>query len=194
MSNKIQTEKNAGRGEAGFSLVEAVVAILVITIGLIGTAAAITYSLKFSLISRNVTNSKLIATAMLEEIDSLRTTRRLDFQQIANVGQVDNSTSANTFNGFSTGFKEISLTPGPDGVNGTDDDLVDAGADGVYGTADDIKNPALVRSGYMRQITITALTDTLKKIEVKVRYYSTGGSVGEITAVSYLNNEMRITK
>lgn len=194
MSNKIQTEKSRRPREAGFTLVEAVIAILVITIGLIGTAAAITYSLKFSLISRNVTNSKLIASSMLEEIDSLRTTRRLDFQQIANVGQVDNSTSSNTFNGFSVGFQQISLNPGPDGVNGTDDDLTDAGADGVYGTADDFNNPALVRSGYMRQITITNLTDTLKKIEVKIRFYSTGGSVGEITAVSYLNNEVRVTK
>lgn len=192
MSNKNRARKNFGEG--GFSLLEAVVAILIITVALIGTAAAITYALKFGAISRNVTNSKLIATGMIEEIDALRNTRRLDFSQIANVGAVDSSNSVNTFTGFTTGFQKISLDPGPDGVDGTADDLLDAGADKIYGTGDDFDNESLVRSGYLRQITITNLTPSLKKIEIKIRYFSAGGSIGELTAVSYLNDEVRITK
>src|SRR4051812_36394739 len=113
MSNNLKTKKSSN--EKGFSLVEAVIAILIITIGLIGTAAAITYALQFGSISRNLTNAKLIAVSMIEEVDSLRNTRRLDFKQIANVGAVDNSGSANTFTGFSVGFQDISLNPGPDG-------------------------------------------------------------------------------
>lgn len=193
MSNKLLKTENS-TNEKGFSLVEAVIAILIITIGLIGTAAAITYALQFGSISRNLTNAKLIAVSMIEEIDSLRNTRRLDFKQIANVGAVDNVGSANTFTGFSTGFQDISLNPGPDGVDGTADDLKDAGADKTYGTADDFTNPALVRSGYTRQVTITNLSDSLKKIQVKIRYFSAAGKVGELTAVSYVNDEVRITK
>lgn len=189
MSNKSQRQKF--KSEAGFSLLEAVVAIMILSIGLIGTAASITFALKYTSISRNVTNGKLIAAAMIEEIDSLRNTRRLDFNQIANTGAVDNSTSVNTFNGFSTGFQAISLNPGPDGVNGTSDDLTDAGKDGAYGTSDDFTNQALVKSGYQRQITISNLNDNLKKIEIKIRYFPAGGGVGELTAVSYLNNEVR---
>lgn len=192
MSNKFHASKNSG--EKGFSLLEAIVAILIITVGLIGTAAAITYALKFGAISRNVTNAKLIATGSIEEIDALRNTRRLDFNQIANVGAVDNSSSVNTFTGFSTGFQPISINPGPDGVNGTADDLRDPGADKEYGTADDFDNDALVRGGYQRQITITSLNSTLKKVEIKIRYFSSGGTIGELTAVSYLNNEVRITR
>lgn len=181
--------------EEGFSLLEAVVAILILTIGLMGAAAALTYSLEFGTTSRNVGNAKLLIVSAIEEIESLRNTRRLEFKQISNVGGVDNTDCKNTFNGFSTGFKPISLNPGFDGVNGTDDDIKEAGPDGILGNTDDVDNPALIRSGYTRQITITPLpTDTtIKKVEVKVRYYSAGGKVSEITGVGYINNETRTT-
>lgn len=192
MSNKAQ--KINGKSEDGFTLVEAVVAIFIITIGLIGTAAAITYALEFSTVSRNVSSAKLVIVASIEEIESLRNSRRLDFKQIGNVGAVDNTNTPTRFNGFSTGFKDVSLNPGPDGVNGTDDDLRDFGADGTYGTADDFDNPAWVRSGYRRQITISSLSDTLKKIEIKVKYMSSNGKVGELTGVCYLNDEARTTR
>ncbi|HEX8367365.1 MAG TPA: prepilin-type N-terminal cleavage/methylation domain-containing protein [Pyrinomonadaceae bacterium] len=197
MSNNLKQKKNensTNRDEKGFSLIEAVVAILIITIGLIGTAAAITYALEFSAISRNVSNAKLVIVSTIEEIESLRNTRRLDFKQIANVGGVDNNGTPNTFNGFSSGYKEVSLNPGPDGVNGTDDDLRSAGADGTYGTGDDVDDPTLVRSGYVREITITNLNTTLKKVEIKVRYFGAGGKIGEIRGVSYINDESRITR
>ncbi|MGI8642248.1 MAG: type IV pilus modification PilV family protein [Pyrinomonadaceae bacterium] len=177
--------------ENGFTIVEAVVAILILTIGLIGTAAAITYALEFGSISRNVTSAKSVVVSAIEEIETLRNSRRLNFKQVANVGGVDNVGSSNPFNGFGTGFKPVSLSPGPDGVNGTDDDLRDAGPDGVFGTADDFDNQGLIRSGYTRQITITNLSNTLKKVEIKVRYLGRAGKTGEIVGVSYLNDEAR---
>ncbi len=82
-------------------MVEAVCAIFVVTIGLIGTAAAITYALEFSAISRNVTSAKSIIVSTIEEIETLRNSRRLDFSQIANVGAVNNADATNTFGGFS---------------------------------------------------------------------------------------------
>ncbi len=176
-------------------MVEAVVAILILTIGLIGTAAAITYALEFGTISRNVTSAKSVIVATIEEVETLRNARRLDFKQVANVGSVDNLDSANQFGGFSVGFKPVSLSPGPDGVSGTDDDISTApGADGKYGTPDDVTDQSLIRGGYTRQITVTNLSESLKKVEVRVKYYSTGGKVGEITGVSYLNNEARVTR
>lgn len=195
MSNKNQNTVRSCQNEKGFSLLEAVVAILILTIGLIGAAAALTYSLEYGATSRNVGNAKLLIVSTIEEIESLRNTRRLEFKQISNVGAVDNTECKNTFNGFSTGFKPISLNPGFDGVNGTDDDIKEAGPDLIWGNTDDIDNPSLIRSGYTRQITITALPSdtTIKKVEVKVRYYSVGGKVGEITGVGYINNETRTT-
>ena len=190
MSNK----ENPNKTQAGFTLIEAVIAIFILTIGLIGTAAAITYSLQFSTLSRNVSGAKLVIVASIEEIESLRNSRRLDFKQIENVGSVDNTNTPIVFSGFSTGFSDISLNPGPDGVNGTADDLRNWGADGTYGTGDDFDDPSFVRSGYRRRITITNLSDSLKKIEVKVQYLGTGGRIGELTGVCYLNDEARLTR
>lgn len=196
MSNKNfkNDEVKPLKNEAGFTLIEAIIAIFVLTIGLIGTAAAITYALEFGAISRNVSSAKSIVVASIEEVETLRNARRLDFKQIGNVGSVNNTDSKNLFGGFSTGFKELSTDPGADGVNGTDDDLISAGPDNVFGTPDDFSDPLLVRSGYQRQITITNLSDSIKKVEVKVRYSGSAGKMGEIRGVSYLNDEYRATR
>ncbi|HQU83277.1 MAG TPA: prepilin-type N-terminal cleavage/methylation domain-containing protein [Pyrinomonadaceae bacterium] len=188
-------ERSFREGEKGFSLIEAIVAIFILTIGLIGTAAAITYALEFSAISRNVTKAKLVVVASIEEVESMRNSRRLDFKQFANAGSVDNTGAPNQFMGFSNGFKQVSNNPGNDGVNGTDDDLsVAPGADGNYGTADDVVDPNLARNGFLREIVITNLSATLKKVVVRVQYTGSGGKVGEITGVSYLNDEARISR
>jgi prepilin-type N-terminal cleavage/methylation domain-containing protein len=191
-----QGKRNLRNSEDGFTLLEVVVAILILTIGLIGTATAITYALQFSTLSKNLTSAKLVIVSTIEEVESLRNTQQLSYKQIENVGKVDNTDSPNFFTGFTTGFQPVYTNPGPDGVNGTNDDLRDAGPDKKYGTADDFDNPALARGGYSRQIEITNLagSTTLKKIQVKVRYPASNGAIGEIRGVSYLNDEARVTR
>lgn len=190
MSNKLIHKSNK-KGEDGFSLIEVVFAIFVLTIGLIGTAAAITIALEFGSISQNVTKAKLVIVASIEEVETLRNSRRLNYSQIANTGNVNNNDSQNIFSGFSTEMKPVGLNPGPDGVSGTDDDLRDPGPDGIFGTADDFDNPELSQGGFWRKITITELSESLKKIEVTVRYVGRAGKIGEISGVSYLNDEAR---
>lgn len=188
-------EKKSVDGEAGFTMMEAIVAIFVLTIGLVGTAAAITYALEFGAVSRNVGGAKAIIVSSIEDVETLRNAQRLNFKQIANAGKVDNTDSSNQFDGFSAGFKSVSLAPGKDGVNGTNDDLSkSAGADGKFGTDDDVIDDSLVRGGLQRQITITDLSASLKKIEIKVRYLGRQGKQGEITGVGYLNDDARVTR
>lgn len=176
-------------------MIEAIVAIFVLTIGLIGTVAAIIYALEFGAISRNVGTAKQIIVASIEEVETLRNAQRLNFRQIANAGEVDNADSSNQFGGFSKGFKPVSIEPGVDGVNGTDDDLsVAPGADGKYGTDDDATDSLRIRSGYQRQITVSNLSTSLKKIEVRVKYLGRAGKQGEITGVSYLNDDSRVNR
>jgi len=193
MSNKNVPQPNSNR-QKGFSMIEVVVAIFILTIALIGTAAALTFALEFGAISKNVTGAKTVIVSSIEEIESLRNSQRLQYKQIANTGNVDNTDTENSFTGFTTGFQPVSLNPGPDGVNGTADDMVDPGPDSTYGTGDDFTNPGLERSGFQRQVTVSDISTTIKKIEVRVRYFAASGKVGEIGGTAYLNDEARLTR
>src|SRR5713226_8567659 len=107
------------RSEAGVTILEMVVAMLILTVGLLGLAAAIGYAVTVSNKGRNLTNSKLLVVSVLEQMETLRNTQELTFGQIANVGQVDNTGAPNPFAGFPTGFQPLSINPGPDGIFGT---------------------------------------------------------------------------
>lgn len=170
------------KSEAGFSLLEMVVAMVVMMVGLLALASTIGFALTVSNKGRSVTNSKLLVVSILEQMETLRNTRQLSFEEISN------SASSN-FAGFPDTFQPVSVNPGPDGIYGTGDDLIDAGGDGIYGTADDFSNPSLARPGMTRQILITPLSGSLKKIQVTLRSSGTRGAPDVSKSVSYLNND-----
>lgn len=178
-------------GNAGFTLIETIVGMLVLMIGMLGLATVLSFSLMVSNSGRAVTNSKLLLVSVLEQMETLRNTRQLTFGQVANTGGVDNTGAAQDFNGFPTTFQPVSRNPGPDGIFGTSDDLLDAGADGNYGTSDDFTNPSLALNGFTRQITITNFpSGTLKRIEVTLKFPGANGPQTR-QAVSYLNDNAR---
>jgi prepilin-type N-terminal cleavage/methylation domain-containing protein len=173
--------------ERGFSLLEMVVAIALLSVGLLGVASAIGYAVVTTNHGRSITNSKLLAVTVLEQMETLRNTGNLTFGQIANVGQVNDQGAARPFIGFPTGPQQVSTNPGPDGISGTPDDLVDAGPDLKFGTADDYINPNFAVVGVTRQIQITSLSPRLKKVQVTVDYDSQG-SMKQLVAICYLND------
>jgi prepilin-type N-terminal cleavage/methylation domain-containing protein len=187
MPNNRQRDSVSARSESGFSLLEMVVAITLLTFGLLGAASAIGYAMVASNHGRSITNTKLLAVSILEQMETLRNSDHLTFGQIANVGQVNDGGAAKPFPGFQPGFQQVSTNPGPDGIYGTADDLVDAGPDGTYGTADDFVNANFAVVGVTRQIQITSLSSTLKKVEVSVKY-PVNGRLQQLTAISYLND------
>ena len=178
---------SSSRSECGFSLLEMVVAITLLTVGLLGVASAIGYAIVASNHGRSITNTKLIAMSMLEQMEVLRDTNNLTFGQIANVGQVNNGGAVKVFAGFQPGFQQVSINPGPDGIFGTADDLIDAGPDGNFGTVDDFINPNFALVGVTRQIQITNLSSKLKKIQVTVNYSVSGGTK-QLLVTGYLND------
>ena len=181
------------RSESGVTILEMVVAMLILTVGLLGLAASIGYAVTVSNKGRNLTNSKLLVVSLLEQMETLRNTKELTFGQIANQGSVDNTGATRSFNGFPTGFQPVSINPGPDGVFGTDDDMINPGPDNIYGTADDFTDPTWAVGQYSRQITITQLggNPNLKRIQVTLRYPDAGGQMRDLVGVSYLNNDTR---
>lgn len=190
--NKHQYERqNRLHSESGLTILEMVTAMLILTIGLLGLAASIGYAVTVSNKGRNLSNTKLLVVSTLEQMENLRNTEQLTFGQIANVGSVDNTGAARNFNGFPTGLQPLSRNPGPDGIFGTTDDLINAGANNTYGDFDDFTDPTLGLAGFSRQIAITSLNPNMKRIEVTVRYTDPGGQLRNLVAVSYLNNDTR---
>lgn len=175
------------RSDCGFSLLEMVIATTLLTVGLLGVASAIGYAMVASNHGRSITNTKLLAVSILEQMETLRDTGQLTFGQIANVGLVNNTGAARNFIGFQAGPQQVSTNPGPDGIFGTADDLIDAGQDGIFGTVDDFTNPNFAVVGITREIEITSLSSSLKKVKVTVNYSASGG-IKQLVAVSYLND------
>lgn len=155
--------------EAGFTLLEAIVAISVLTVGLLGVAAAIAYSAATTGRTRDITQAKQIILSTLEQVSMLRDSERLTFAQISNGGQ-------GNFTGFVSAFQQVSNDPGPDGIHGTQDDVA--------------QDNDPTNDNFERSVTVTNLNPNLKKIEVTVRY-RTGAFRGELSGVSYVNNDAR---
>jgi prepilin-type N-terminal cleavage/methylation domain-containing protein len=187
MKNNSRRPRALDRLDCGFSLLEMVVAITLLSIGLLGVASAIGYAIVASNHGRSITNTKLLAVSILEQMETLRDTNNLTFGQIANVGQVNDGGAVKVFSGFQPGFQQVSTNPGPDGIFGTADDLIDAGPDGNFGTVDDFINPNLALVGVTRQIQITSLSAKLKKIQVTVEY-SVNGGTKQLLVTGYLND------
>jgi prepilin-type N-terminal cleavage/methylation domain-containing protein len=170
--------------EDGFTLLEMVVAMVILTVGLLGVASAIGYSLMASNRGRGVTNSKMIIVSTLEQMETLRDTGQLNFDEISN-----SRVQGSSFMGFPSDFRSVSTVPGPDGVFGTADDLsIGTGADGYFGTADDVIDTSRIRPGVQRQIIITEINPLLKKIQVTLRYSPNGGETKDLIGISYLND------
>jgi type II secretory pathway pseudopilin PulG len=186
-----QVIRKAKDSESGVTILEVVVAMLILTVGLLGLAASIGYAVTVSNKGRNLTNTKLLVVSLLEQMETLRNTEQLTFGQIANTGSVDNSGASKTFIGFPTAFQSLSINPGPDGIFGTSDDLISPGPDNIYGTSDDTVDSTWAVPGYQRQIAITNLSTNLKRIQVTLRYPDSGGKLHDLVGVSYLNNDTR---
>jgi prepilin-type N-terminal cleavage/methylation domain-containing protein len=175
------TGNHRRHSESGFSLLEMVVAMVILTVGLLGVASAIGYSLMVSNKGRGLTNSKMLVVSILEQMETLRNTRELSFDEISNT-----QAAGSTFTGFPydpTVFRPVSTEPGRDGVFGTADDLW-----GASGTVDDMTK---ARPGVTRQIQIIAFPSNpyLKKIKVTLRYTTGDGRTTDLVGISYLNDD-----
>ena len=163
----IRRQSRAQKRQQGFSLLETLIAIVVLMIGLLAVLATFamaignTNSVQLDSIARQK------ATEALESIFTARQTSQITFGNIQNVGAGTGI--------FATGFNPMT-DPGPDGLDGTGDDVPAApirlpGPSGVItgGSPPDV----MVNLGnFTRQIQIANVpgNPNIRQITVTVRY------------------------
>jgi type IV pilus modification protein PilV len=168
---------------AGFTLIEVMISILLLSLGLLGVLSVFGVALKATQTSQEDLIARQLASEAIESVYTARNTSQLSWTAIQNVS-----------NGgvFVDGATAITCA-GADGIDGTADDatcipttatgaacpggvrcLSEPGKDGIIGTPDDL---IVSLAGFTRQIQITQMTDvagnqipTLNSVTVTINY------------------------
>jgi prepilin-type N-terminal cleavage/methylation domain-containing protein len=179
------------QAESGFSLLEVLISMAVLTIGLVSLLSVFGLAMASTQTSQQDMIAKQLANESLESIVTARNSSQLAWDQVQNVGQGDG-------NGiFAVGLQQMNL-PGVDGIYGTTDDsgvrqtLRDPGPDGIFGNSDDIYIPL---TGYQRQIQFSDVQDangntipSVRAITISVQYAATqSGQIKNYVLSSYIS-------
>jgi type II secretory pathway component PulJ len=169
----------SSRAQSGFSLLETVFAIGILSVGALGMAGIFTQGMQRTMSSPD----ELIATAKaaeaVESVFSARDSHTVAWAQLRN----------ESFGGIFLNGPQPLKTPGADGVVNTHDDGPDIesfdlpGPDQRLGTADDATKTL---SGFTREIRIADLSDDLRSITVTVTYKS-GPATRSYTITAYIS-------
>jgi len=176
--------------ETGFSLIETVIALVILMIGILGTISALSFSIFSVQDSEKRTMSKEIARSTLETIFSVRDL--LAFDDVpggASYTWASIQVLSGTNGGiFLDGWKPVRESPGADGIFGTADDVC---AVGISCVVNGTTNSSAVISGYERKIEIFDITENgvtrKRRITVRVRYF-VGSLLREETESTILAN------
>lgn len=174
MSRLRSCGERPGRAE-GFSLIEVMVAMLVLTVGLLGLVGVFGVGVQRIRASTPMLIAREKAREAIESVHAARDTGEFAWNTIRNVAQ----------GGVFLNGPQPLRGPGPDGlVNTADDGLIETitkpGGDGILSTADD----EIVRlNNFTREVTIaplnydapsTEVNPNLRQVTVTIRYLVDG--------------------
>lgn len=171
--NQITSSPLRQQDERGFTLIEVLISMFVLTIGLVSLLSVFAFAMASTQSSQQDLIAKQLASEAMESIFTARDTSQLAWAQIQNTGNggifVDNPA-----------FQPINY-PGADGIVGTADDALAGsemmtlpGRDGITGTADDVQ---MSLSNYQRGIVIADVpnTTTLRTVTITIQYQTPRG-------------------
>jgi type II secretory pathway pseudopilin PulG len=167
------------QAEGGFSLLEVVISMVVLTVGLVSLLGVFGLAMASTQTSQEDMIAKQLANEAYESIITARNTSQVNWDQINNVGS-PYCTGTPPCGIFLTGTNPIYFS-GVDGIFGTADDaaagleyLEEPGPNGTYGDTDDV---LLYLTSYQRTILISPLYDTngnmvtsLRSVTITVQY------------------------
>jgi prepilin-type N-terminal cleavage/methylation domain-containing protein len=154
----------------GFTLLETIIALVVLVVGILGLAAALGQSLTY------MQNSEFDFIAQEKAQEATEAIFTAKYTNQSTWGQISNFSAGNPTGLFLTGPQPLLLPGATDGLFGTINDsamppdyILEPGPDGKLGTPDDERIPL---STFTRTITITnVLNDpNLRQIQVTVSY------------------------
>jgi prepilin-type N-terminal cleavage/methylation domain-containing protein len=174
----------SNRGQRGFTLLETMVAMAILSFGILSVATVYTQGIKVSNSNQIGFIAQQKAQQAMETIFAARDAGTLTFANINNVSQ----------GGVFLDGPQPLYDAGPDGVLGTADDnagipdviVTGPGTDNILGTADDVVinlNPWMTRT---IAITPVAGTPQLNQITITVNYIYQG-KTGQFVLVSYIS-------
>jgi prepilin-type N-terminal cleavage/methylation domain-containing protein len=156
----------------GFTLIEVMIAIVVLTVGVMSMLGVMAMGVQTVGASSNMLIAREKAREAVESVHSARDTGELAWGRVRNVSEGGV---------FLNGMQDMKL-PGVDGlVNTADDGAIEVvkspGPDGVLGNGDDVSTP-LKATEFQREVLITTLNrdstlivnPNLRQITVRVRY------------------------
>lgn len=164
------------RSESGFSLIETMVSMLVLTVGVLGLSQAFISGVQKSTSSPFEVLATQKAAEAIESVFAARDSHTITWAELQNTAQ------GGVFIGVPTPMK----TAGVDGILNTSDDgavesFVFPGPDGYVSTPDD---KTLVLDGFTRKIAIVELSPYLRQITVTITYPANGQTkTYEVTAL-----------
>ncbi len=177
---------------SGYSLLETLMAMSVLTIGLVSLLGFMTQSMATMHLSQEEMIAKLKSREALETIYSALNTQQVTFDMIQN----DTVTGGIFLDGFQPLLEPNPTSGSGDGLVGTADDgavetLQLPGPDGQLGNGDDIVRAL---TNFERQIKIDPVLDTqsqayddLRQISVTVRYTTPAGWDRSYQVSSYVS-------
>ena len=159
--------------EHGFSLVETIIAMIVLLVGILATLSAISFGVLSMQESEKRVLAKEVARSTMETIFSIRDLQAFDPQNGEtynfNALQVGNGTNGGI---FLSGWTPIRENPGDDGIFGTADDACAAANPCVVGT---YTNNSAIVPALERKIEVYDIVENnvvrKRRITVRVRYF-----------------------
>jgi type II secretory pathway pseudopilin PulG len=167
--------------EGGFSLVEVLVSMVVLTVGMVSLLGVFGMAMAATETSQQDMIAKQLANESYESIVTASNSTQINWDDINNVGSANCPvTGAGSCGIFLVGVQPI-YNAGVDGIYGTADDsaaggqtLQDPGPDGVFLTVDDTFIPL---TNYQRSIVISPLYDAnavlinnLRSVTITMQY------------------------
>ena len=177
------------RRQRGFTLIETMIAIVVLTFGVLSLAGVFAQGLLVA----NMTQMDYIAQKKAEEaMESIFAARDSKQQPWANIRNVQGASGVD--GGIFLDLPQPLVAPGPDGLYGTSDEnlaspevvILGPGPDGQLGTADDV---VMSLNGMTRTIAITDIPNepNLRQIAITINY-RVGHIDRQYTLLSYISD------